>query len=85
MQLRERKHVKCVQERGTRIQRGRKCVKVASQGFSREFKPTFRTNPQTEQPTTEQTKKKRIRSRWLEPTNKQQNNSQTIFGPKLWL
>ena len=43
MQLRERKHVKCVQERGTRIQRGRKCVKVASQGFSREFKPTFRT------------------------------------------
>ena len=46
MQLRERKHVKCVQERGTRIQRGRKCVKVASQGFSREFKPTFRTNNQ---------------------------------------
>ena len=67
MQLREGKHVKCVQERGTRIQRGRKCVKVASQGFSREFKPTFRTNPPTKQPTTEQT-------RANQQTTKQQQN-----------
>ena len=85
MRLREGKHVKCVQERETRIQRGRKCVKVASQGFSREFKPTFRTNPPTEQPTTEQTKKKRTRGRRLEPTNKQKNNNKTIFGQKLWV
>ena len=85
MQLREGKHVKCVQERATRIQPGRKCVKVASQGFSREFKPTFRTNPPTEQPTSEKTKKTRTRSRRLEPTNKQPINNKTIFGQKLWL